>query len=400
MKKALKKLVVLLLKKKANKVLLNKNVEIYGITGSVGKTTTKEALSKILSLQYDVQASKGGFNTPIGLLLSIVNEKSGFSNPFKWIWILLKIQFKKIKIPNKLVLEYGIDTKGDMDELLAVAKPKKAILTKIAPVHMEKGQFSSLGEIAEEKGKLIENAELGVINKDCIYTQTFKAKKETIYFDGKTARDQKNGFSFEYQGVKYFVPIFGAFHYSSIIPAVILGLKAGIKAEKIKKALENFKMPPGRGRILKGVNESIIWDSSYNASPEAVKKMLTTLSKIPARKRIALLGNMNELGKKSENFHHEIAEVAVKNADMIFFVGEQRNQEAFYQGVGNKKPLTFFKNADEAGEELKKILQKNDLILIKGSQNNVRLEKAVKKLLQNPKDSEKLCRQDKEWQKI
>lgn len=400
MKSAFKKLAILLLKKRADIILKNKNVQIYGITGSVGKTTTKEALTAILSLKYKVISSKGGFNTPIGLLLSVLGEESGFSSPFRWLWIFIKVYTKKITIPDILVLEYGVDQKGDMDELLKIARPNKAILTKIAPVHMAEGQFESLGEIAEEKAKLIEAANEVILNKDCIYLQAIRGKKETIYFTGKTAQDEKNGFSFEYGGVRYFVPIFGSFLYSSFMPAVIFGLKAGIKSEKIKKVLAEMQAPAGRGRVLMGINNSIIWDSSYNASPEAVKKMLETMKKIPAKRKLALLGNMNELGEKSTEFHQEIGKIAANKVDMIFFVGEKLNEEAFYKGVNRKKPLTFFKDANEAGRELAKILKKGDLLLVKGSQNRVRLEKAVKKLLKDSGDQCKLCRQGSAWENI
>lgn len=397
MKNLLKKIIVSLLKARAKSLLKQSGAVVYGITGSVGKTTAKEALKKVLETRYRVIASEGGFNTSIGLLLSLLGEKeSGFTNPAKWLQILLRIYTKKIPLPDRFVLEFGVDKKGDMDELLAIIQPDIAIITKIAPVHLAEGQFNSLEQIAQEKGRLAQNAKYVVLNKDCQYSRQIKTKAEKLYFEGASARNEENGFSFDYQGEHYFVPMFGAFQYSSFLPAVILGREEGITVKEIQTVLKKFTPPAGRGRIFAGLNKSTIWDSSYNASPEAVGRMLETLPKIPAKRRLALLGNMNELGEKSAEYHEDIGQKAAIYADHIFFVGE--NAPAFSKGVAGRRPLRIFSDAQEAGKEIKKILQKGDLLLVKGSQNKVRLERAIEPLLAHREDLKNLCRRGESWQ--
>lgn len=414
MKNLFKNIVILLLKLKVNKLIKKSNTEIYGITGSVGKTSTKKIISEVLKTKYSVCESIGGFNTRIGILLSILGEKeSGFSSLTKWIAILWRVYTKNISLPEKIVLEYGVDKKGDMDKLLSIIKPNVAVVTKIVPAHMAKDQFQSIEEITKEKGKLVQNAKkIAILNNDCKYLKNIKLNQniENIIFGQddkndfqiKDLKEEKNGFSFsvKYQEkiYKFSLPIFGSFQYTSFLPAIVIGFQNNITPKQINDVFKKYELPAGRGRIFEGINKSKIWDSSYNASPVATEAMLETLKNIPAKRRLALLGNMNELGKFSANFHKEVGKKASEICDEIFFVGVE--EKSFSVGVAKKKPLTIFPNAEIAGERLKDFLQAGDLILVKGSQNNVRLEKAIEKLLANKKDIKKLCRRSAEWKKI
>ncbi|MBI5414401.1 UDP-N-acetylmuramoyl-tripeptide--D-alanyl-D-alanine ligase [Candidatus Peregrinibacteria bacterium] len=414
MKKIAQKFILFLLKKKA-KAVLNSSAKIIGVTGSVGKTTTKNAIAHVLSSRYKVLASQEGFNTEIGILLTLLGEhESGFSSPMKWICILWRIFWKKLEIPEIIVLEYGVDAPGDMDKLLRIAQPSYGVLTKIAPIHLGESQFPNLEGIRDEKAKLlfsIPSGGMAILNHD-----DEKIREIFPQIHGKTCsfgtspdadytiteiKQYDDGISFHVKNdtdsATFRVPLLGIYHITVLLPAIILGKEFGISLQESTELLKNFSPPPGRGKILAGKNGSVLWDFSYNSSISSATAALQTLKEISAQRKLALLGNMNEIGKYSAEFHLELGKIAAKYADEIFFVGKEH--EHFAEGVQGKKPLSIFENAVLAGEHLKNILTEGDFLLIKGSQNDVFLERAVAKILKNPEDAKFLCRQGKEWKK-
>ena len=167
-------------------------------------------------------------------------------------------------------------------------------------------------------------------------------------------------------------------------------------------ALNRFSLPPGRMSIIPAKNNSIILDSSYNSSPSALKEALEILKEVGANKRkIAVLGNMNELGEEEKNLHEMIGEIIPKYTDMLITVGNLASifaEKSLEKGLDNKQVYSF-KNAKEAAEFLNKEIKENDIILVKGSQNRVRLERLVKDLMLHPEDAkELLVRQERVWQ--
>lgn len=416
MKKQMKSIVTTLLRIRASKIL-SSSPEVIAVTGSMGKTTTKTLLEHILSTQFTVIASKGGFNTPIGILLSLLGEeKSGFSSSSEWIKILFRAYTSPVPKAQKIILEYGVDRPGDMDDLLDILTPQTAIITSIAPVHIGKGLFKNIEEIIYEKSKLytsLPQGGIGILNmEDPELKKISELKtKGTLIKLGKSSehdiyaldiRTEKNGTSFVYgtkeERFECFIPIFGEYISMIAVPAIYIARENGISKEKITQALKTFNAPSGRGKILKGKNNSTIWDSSYNANPKAVESSLQTLPFLPAKKRIVLLGNMNELGEESNDFHTAIGSLSADVADEIHFIGD--SYEAFEKGVKEKKKnCMHHKDAVSAGKFLEKSLQPGDLLLVKGSQGGIFLESAIEKILANPDDKKLLCRRGKQWEK-
>lgn len=411
MKHLIKKFIIAFLKKKAAPILTS-GAKIIAVTGSMGKTTTKNALVHILSTKYTVLASEEGFNTPIGILLTLLGEnQSGFSSVLKWWQILHRVARKQLKIPDIIVLEFGVDKPGDMDELLDIVQPHYAIVTNVAPVHMDAGQFESMEQIAAEKMKLPKSLSvegIALLNFDDPHIQKhasevaakiFPYGVESGEYSIQDARQlaKKIVFSIEsWEGlVDFEVPLFGIYHASVFTPAILLARECDISFTKSAKALQTFQPPPGRGRILTGKGQSVIWDSSYNSNPTATTAALQTLPHIPAKRRFALLGNMNELGDAAAQYHEELGAAAAEYADRIFFIGQQA--EHFQKGVGDEKPLQIFDTALQAGKYLAGILQEGDVILVKGSQNGVFLERAVAQMLEDERDRQLLCRQGEDW---
>lgn len=400
----MKKLFIFLLTLRAHRVL-SRATSIIGITGSVGKTSTRMAIAHLLSAQFRVQTSPQNFNTPFGLLLAILEKENIPESKREWLSFLWNSFLKPLPKPEILVLEYGVDAPGDMDELLPIATPDIAVLTPIAPAHLAEGQFASVEDIRREKLKLARSArKIAIANT--FDTETWEELQRIrpnslILFGTEGALVEQvvlepNGISFLFDGEPYQVPLIGSFQAQVVAPAILIARMFGIPLETIRTSLSTFTAPPGRGRILEGIHHSQIWDFSYNASPTANAAVLSAFGNLTIQgKKIALLGNMNELGKQSFYEHVRLGEIAAQNADEVVFVGE--NAEAFRKGVAEKVPLRCFDNAYQAGEFLKKHIQKGDFLLAKGSQNTVFLEEAVRLLLQNPKDEEKLCRNSKRW---
>ena len=192
-------------------------------------------------------------------------------------------------------------------------------------------------------------------------------------------------------------------HYAySIAAAIAVGLRAGISSEEIKERLENhFNLPAGRSSVLNGINNSLIIDSSYNAS--SMKDLISLLDETKTENRkIAVLGDIRELGNETEKTHQEIAKKAVQVFDIIYLVGPLMKKYALpiiKQELKKVEEVSSFDDSRTAGAELKKIIKNKDLILFKGSQNTIFLEEAIEQILEDPSDKNKLCRQDSYWQK-
>jgi len=414
LKKAPQWIFIQLLQFRANQVL-KKTKDIIGITGSVGKTSTRFLMSHVLSPHFRVQTSSQNFNTPIGLLLSILSiEKSG-STPFEWIRIFFHVYFHDLPQPEILLLEFGVDQKGDMQKLLKICQPKTVVITPIALAHTAKGQFRSVHDIQEEKLQICEKAERIIANLfDSETAAIIQGRWEGKTMPFGTAKDlpppitglptleisdihqTEKGICFLGNGHQYCLPVFGNFQIQIAAPSLLLDFLFHIPTKEIQKSFDTFSPPKGRGLMMKGKNETTLWDFSYNSSPKASSAVLNSFGEMRGKgQKIAILGTMNELGDFAEREHEKLGKEAEKVSDSICFVG--RYKESFSKGVGNKKPLHTFENADECGKFLLQEIKEGDILLFKGSQNGVFLEETIKMLLQNSEDEKRLCRQSEEW---
>jgi UDP-N-acetylmuramoyl-tripeptide--D-alanyl-D-alanine ligase len=193
-------------------------------------------------------------------------------------------------------------------------------------------------------------------------------------------------------------------HYGySLAVSILLGMRAHLSLSEIKTVLEKkLNLPHGRASAIQGKNHSIIIDSSYNAS--SMKDLIEMVGQIKNSqgRKLALLGDLRELGEQSASIHREIANLASKHFDQIFLVGQEMKSHALpilQKSMG--KQVTHFDNSLEAGDKIAKLLKKNDLILVKGSQNTIFLEEAVKVMMKEPENAkQQLCRQSTWWLNI
>lgn len=403
---------------------------VIGVTGSVGKTSTREAIACVLAhrslgeggvaKKYRVRQPEKNFNNEIGLPLTILGIPNYGRNVLGWLIAFLRIKARLIvrdrNYPEILVLEYGIDAPGDMDRLIAIAKPSIGVVTAIGeiPVHVE--FFKNSEELAKEKQKLIEILkpnEYAILNADdaAVHEMADKTHGHVLtYGFGERAdirvvnyelrivrddegRDAPDGVSFkaEYKGSVVPVRLHGALgrpQASAAAAAIAAGISLGMNLVDIAEALQKYAPQPGRMRLIQGIHGSLILDDTYNAAPESMKAALETLKNIPAKRKIAILGTMAELGSLSGQAHRMIGTQATQCADVVVGVGvpaQYLNSNFLYD------------DSKSAAKSAVPLIEKGDLILVKGSQS-MRMERVVEALMAHPQDADKLLvRQEKSW---
>lgn len=427
MKTILKKFISYILKIESQLVLWKYKPKIIAITGSVGKTSTKDAVYAVLSKIAYVRKSEKSFNSEIGLPLTILGCPNGWNNPFIWLTNVINGLWLFIvphKYPKWLVLEVGIGKQGDMKKTASWFKTDVVIITAIGetPPHIE--FFSSHKHLVEEKSQLIKTLKpdgLLILNADDKTVLEMKSKSKTrLLTYGFTEKSDilGSGDSISYNekgepiGIIFRVDeggnslpvviegVFGRNHTYASLAA--LALSFGLKFNMVAaiNSLKNYNVPPGRMRLLRGVNNSLIIDDTYNSSPLACEFALKTLGEIKwIGRKIAILGDMLELGRHTMEAHKNIGKIAKENADIIMVVGQRAKsiKDGAIEAKMNSKNIFEFLNSNEAGGFIKTFLQEKDIVLIKGSQG-MRMEWVAEAILLDQENKEKLLvRQDEEW---
>ena len=422
MKKLLKIIIVSTLALVARAIVRRYRPRIVMITGSVGKTSTKDAVATVLSSRFLVRKSEKSFNSEFGVPFTVLGVKNPLRNLFAWFLVFkstLALLILPNHYPNMLVLEVGADKPGDLSRILRIAAPDAVVVTRLPdiPVHVE--AYASPEAVREEEfspaHSLAPNAPLIIPIDDSYALDSAVGTSARIISygttDDATVRVSDTDFYEEegkITGMKAKVKINneegnivvkGSVGTTQLLPAasaLAVASAYDVPLGEALKALENYEPPPGRGRLLEGKNGSVIIDDSYNASPVAVEEALTTLKSFPnAKRRVAVLGDMLELGRYSVMEHERIGALARKSAEMIVSVGIRARAFAAAHGSTN---VMLFDNASSAALALPNLIKEGDVILVKGSQS-VRTERIVEALLANPSDSSLLVRQEPEWKK-
>lgn len=420
------------LKMLAKMILKKYQPLIVGITGSLGKTSAKEAIFAVLKDRQSVAMSRKNYNNEIGLPLTIIGSESAGSSIFGWIMIFFKawglILLKDEKYPKVLILEMGVDRPGDMAYLTSIAPPNIGIVTAVSYSHLE--YFGSIVNIKKEKQVLIENLDnkgLAILNydNDAAREMAEASKAKILTYGLKEGADlqaqdivynftkgsyELSGLNFKmnYQGS--IVPVFmdnvmsETVLYAALAAAAV-GLYFKMNLVEIAAALKDFSLPCGRMNILPGIKHTFIIDDTYNSSPEAVLSAIDILSRIKidaSASKYAVLGDMLEIGHYTVEGHRLVGEkVAGSGIDYLIVVGEKSRDamRAAIEAGMSEDNIFHFNDSISAGTFLQDRLKAGDIALVKGSQG-VRMEKTVKEIMAEPERAkELLVRQGQEWEK-
>ncbi|MDG1950334.1 MAG: Mur ligase family protein [bacterium] len=415
--------------KKARELILEHKPIIVTVSGSVGKTSARNAIVKLLRGKYSVRTTFKNYNNEFGVPLTILGHMSPGKSVFGWLKILLS---KPKDIPEVFVLEYGIDHPGDMEHLCRIAKPDISVLTRISPVHVE--HFESLDHLAEEKAVMIERTKgdgLVVLNADDPHVSGMRglsaAEVVTYGFSENAdvhvkayATTTRHDYSFEpgeeFSRMEMHVQtqegdlvdvnisnMLGKASASALLPAIAVAKHLNVPVEVIEKQIKKVRFEPGRMNILPGIKGSLIIDSSYNAAPASMIAALETLAEFnPAEeaRRIAVLGHMAELGPRTEEEHRMLGmRVTELGVAFLVTVGEmtlETRQAAIESGMPESH-TAHFGTARDAGRWLDQAVKKGDVVLIKGSQS-ARMEIVVKDIMAEPLNAPQLLvRQSEYW---
>lgn len=399
---------------------------IIGVTGSVGKTSTKSAIYAVLKPSFNVRKGGGNLNNEFGMPLTVLGNYEEGGGPGFWIKVLLKSVLRLIfrrRYPEILILEYAADKRGDINYLLTIAKPNIALVTAIGevPAHLE--SYDGPEAIVKEKARLPQSLganDWAVFNFDdpAVIEMKEKVKSQMmtfgfnegadvriVNFENRSESNKPTGISFKLEVGGSFLPVridgvFGSAQAYASAAAAAVGLIKGLNLVKISEALSHYKGEKGRTRLISGIKNTRIIDDTYNASPLSVEAALNTVKELPALRKVAILGDIGELGKYATYAHEKIGKVVYGAADVLITIGPKARfiAEGARKKGFSKKNIYSFNDLEEAGE-IHNIIQNGDLILVKGSPFT-RMEKVVAKIMLEPRRAkELLVRQHGRWLK-
>ena len=412
MKQFLRNMLCLQLERKVEQLRAKHKFTVVAVAGSVGKTSTKLAVARLLEASgKSVRYQEGNYNDRVSVPLVFFGEAMpSLFNIFAWLGVLGRMsrQVKQDYGYDVVVVELGTDGPGQMADF-AYIQPDITVLSAISPEHML--QFGTIDAVASEELEvssyswqlLVNVADVdakyldGINYKSYGVGQPADYQAEVIGSHGvvgqqlliKSADSEDFKVSTDYGGRQ------GA---TIVLAAVAVAKMLSIDDKVIASAVADLKPFAGRLQILEGINDSTIIDDTYNSSPLATKAALDLLYATDAKQKIAILGDMNELGDSSVKEHRELgAYCRADELDYVITIGTKSRDDLAPAAEAAGCQVKSFTSPVDAGNFVKDIVAYGAVILVKGSQNGVFSEEAVKQLLRNPDDASKLVRQSDDW---
>jgi len=344
--------------------------KVVGVTGSAGKTTTKDAIAHLLAAGMPVGKTVGNLNNHVGVPLSILRLPDGC---------------------RAAVLEMGMNHAGEIRALAGIAKPQIGVVTNVGFAHVE--FFDSIEGVAAAKRELIEALPrngVAVLNADDERVARFREihPGRTVTFgfsEGADVRAESMvathaatgaGEHFHALGVDFETGLTGRHAVSNLLAAIAVAREFGLAPEKLREPVRTFTVGKMRGERVEH-NGIAIWNDCYNSNPEAAESMIGVLSGTPAARRIAVLGEMLELGDAADSLHRRVGRYAAEHGiDLV--IGVHGSARALVDAAGGG--ARFFEEPAAAGDFVRSIARPGDAILFKGSRG-VRMELALERVL-------------------
>lgn len=390
------------------------NIKVVAVAGSVGKTSSKLAIARLLGASRRVRFQEGNYNDPVTVpLVFFGHSEPAIFNVFAWGKILLanEISLRKVYLYQFVVVELGTDNPGTMPKF-AYLKPDLTVVTAVTAEHME--YFETLDNVAAEELAVFDYSGQVLINENDVPGKYLKDKQYTSYsLDGKHGyhtRERKSRALHSqradfYNGHKPVVAgdflLLGEQGAKIVLAAVASADMLGLGPDEIKAGINKLAAFAGRMQILPGIKNSTLIDDTYNASPVAVKAALDVLYAGDAPQRLAILGSMNELGGYSPQAHNEVGSYCdPSKLDMVITIGKDARDYLAPVARQQGCQVHCFDSPYKAGNFAASHLKDAAIVLAKGSQNRVFAEEALKSLLNDPEDAAKLVRQSRQWMSI
>ena len=349
---------------------------LIGVTGSAGKTSTKEIVAHVLATKHTVLKSQGNLNNHFGLPLQLL----------------------KLEPQHEIaVIEMGMSHAGEITALAKLAKPDCGVVTLVAPVHLE--FFGSIADIARAKYELIESLPAGgiaILNADDDYVSqfgrdfhgkviTFGLHKPADVSAKNIAALQPIGSAFDIvsngESVRANLPLLGEHSIYNALAGVAVGLQHGVTLSEAAAALASLSAGDKRGQVIEYAGATIINDC-YNSNPKALDSMVQSMAGMPAQRRIVVAGEMLELGPTGETMHRDAGE-RMRSSGIDFVLGVRGLAKLIVDGANTVKVAAeYVSSPEEAGEWLKHNVKAGDLVLLKASRG-VRLERALDVWMKN-----------------
>lgn len=357
------------LKDMASYLRSHRPVKVVGVTGSVGKTSTRDMVYSVVKQKYKTLKTEGNYNNEIGLPLTILRYHD----------------------EEVLVLEMGMNHLQEMSRLSMIARPDIACITNVGTAHI--GELGSRENILKAKLEITDGMKEGatlIINQDNDMLQNVelphlnivrvgKSKEASIQASHIVLEETKSSFEVEYQGKKEIieVPVQGEHNVSNALIAIAVGIELNIPLEDIKKGIQEFKLTKNRMDILEKNHKTVI-DGTYNASVDSMKSSIDVLANYKKRK-VAILADMLELGNYSQQLHEEVGSyVASKGIDVLVCVGKEAKY-IYQKAKESMKDVYYFESNQEVIAHLEELLKEDDVILVKGS-HSMNLKEVVEKI--------------------
>ena len=419
MHKILRKILISILEIEARFVLEKYKPKVIAITGSVGKTSTKDAIYGILSESFFVRKSLMGLESSLEIPLTVLGCEASHGNLWGNIRNIiygLELIIAREPYPEYLILEVSVRRPGEIDRILRWLKTDIIVFTRFGSVPSYIEFFDKIDDMVNEKYKLTKTlSKNGIIfvNADDSHSMSIKerfaGKSDTFGFNKNASIRSSNPqiaytkghpdvpcgiiFGVETSTEKFPVVLNGALgtgHVYAALAGLSIAKYLGLNIATMSGVFSNYELPSGRMRLLPGVKGCTIIDDTYNSSPSACETAVKTMDDIKCRgKKILALGDMLELGNHTKIEHENIGKLAGKVADILVCVGLRARDfiEGALTAEMSEKNIFHFENAKSAGAFLQGLVQKGDVVLIKGSQA-VRMENAVAEIMAYPEDAQ------------